>query len=77
MEGSLLVGTIYAETVQITNHINNIGGIEKIEFLPNQDVGIAPVKLTLETQSYVRDIVNESYRRPKTEITGYVNVLPQ
>jgi hypothetical protein len=75
VEGSLLVGAIYAETVQITNHINNIGGVEKIELIPDRNVGIAPIKLTLETQGYVREIVNESYKGPKTEITGYVTRL--
>jgi len=75
VEGSLLVGAIYAETVQITNHINNIGGVEKIEFLPDPDSKIEPVTLTLETQSYVRDIVNESYKGQKTEIIGYATRL--
>ena len=36
VRGSSLVGAIYAETVQITNHINNIGGIESIELIPAQ-----------------------------------------
>lgn len=73
--GSLLVGAIYAETVQITNHINNIGGIEKIELIPDRTVGVAPVMLTPDTQNYVREIINKSYRGPKTEISGYVTRL--
>lgn len=72
VEGSVLVGAIYAETVQITNHINNIGGIESIEFIPSASLNISGVKLTPETQTYVRDIANERYRGEPDEIVGYV-----
>jgi hypothetical protein len=75
VQGSLLVGAIYAETVQITNHINNIGGVESIELIPAQSLGVSPVKINSETQSYVREIVNESYHGEPEEIVGYVTRL--
>jgi hypothetical protein len=75
VEGSVLVGAIYAETVQITNHINNIGGIDSIELIPSSGLNISSVKLTPETQSYVREIANESYRGEPVEIVGYVTRL--
>jgi|GEM_PF-1281059 hypothetical protein len=75
VEGSVLVGAIYAETVQITNHINNIGGIDSIELIPSPGLNIRPVKLTTDTQIYVREIANESYRADPDEIVGYVTRL--
>lgn len=75
VEGSLLVGAIYAEIVQITNHINNIGGIDSIELIPSSEFKVSPVKLTSDTQRYVREIVNESYRGAPEEIVGYVTRL--
>jgi hypothetical protein len=71
----VLIGAIYAETVQITNHINNIGGVESIELIPAQRLDIRPIKFTPETQEYVRGIVNESYQGEFEEIVGYVTRL--
>jgi len=75
VQGSLLVGAIYAETVQITNHINNIGGVESIELIPAPSLGVDPVRITPDTQNYVREIVNESYHGEPEEIVGYVTRL--
>lgn len=75
VEGSVLVGAIYAETVQITNHINNIGGIDSIELIPSPTLNISSIKLTPETQTYVREIANESYRGEPDEIVGYVTKM--
>lgn len=75
VQGSLLVGAIYAETVQITNHINNIGGIDTIEIIPADAIQTEPVKFTAETQSYVREIANVGYRAGEEEIVGYVTRL--
>lgn len=75
VKGSVLVGAIYAETVQITNHINNIGGIDSIELIPFSGSNMKPVKLTTDTQTYVREIANESYRGASDEIVGYVTRL--
>lgn len=75
VQGSVLVGAIYAETVQITNHINNIGGIDSIELIPSSGMNIASIKLTTDTQKYVREIANESYRADPDEIVGYVTHL--
>lgn len=75
VRGSILVGAIYAETVQITNHINNIGGIESIELIPSESLDVPPISLTADTQEYVRDIANESYRGMRDEIVGYVTRL--
>lgn len=75
IEGSVLIGAIYAETVQITNHINNIGGIDSIELIPSPTLNIQSVKLTPETQTYVREIANERYRGEPDEIVGYITRL--
>jgi hypothetical protein len=75
VKGSVLVGAIYAETVQITNHINNIGGIDSIELIPSPTLNLSSIKLTPETQTYVREIANESYRGEPDEIVGYVTRL--
>jgi hypothetical protein len=73
--GSFFAGAIYGETVQITNHIYNIGGIETIELIPGAALEIPAVKLTPATREYVREIANEVLRGEKTEITGYVTKL--
>lgn len=75
VQGSVLVGAIYAETVQITNHINNIGGIESIEIIPSMSLDVLPVTLTGDTQKYVREIANEGYRGELEEIIGHVTRL--
>jgi hypothetical protein len=75
VQGSLLVGAIYTETVQITNHINNIGGIKSIELISSKGLAVPPISFDAETQKYVRDIANESYRGVQEEITGYVTRL--
>lgn len=75
VQGSVLVGAIYAETVQITNHINNIGGIESIELIPAGGMEASPVKFTADTQSYVREIANVGYRAAPEEIVGHVTRL--
>jgi len=75
VQGSLLVGAIYAETVQITNHINNIGGIESIELIPAGSMNVSPVKFTAETQTYVREIANVGYRAAQEEIVGHITRL--
>lgn len=77
VDGSVLVGAIYAETVQITNHINNIGGIESIEIVPAARLNVPSIKITEDTQQYIRAIVNETYKGKMQEITGYVTrMLP-
>jgi len=75
VHGSVLVGAIYAETIQITNHINNIGGIESIELIPSASMQAPAIRLTADTQKYVREIANESYRGAHNEIIGYVTHL--
>ena len=75
VQGSVLVGAIYAETVQITNHINNIGGIDTIEIIPADALQIEPVVINAETQAYVREIANVGYRAGQEEIVGYVTRL--
>jgi len=75
IEGSLFVGAIYAETVQITNHINNIGGVKSIELIPEGGLDVPPIKLTQETQKYVRDLPNQTFRGEPQEIIGKVTRL--
>lgn len=75
VSGSVLAGSIYAETVQITNHINNIGGIETIELIPAGSYEMPSVRLNSDTQNYVREIANRKYRGGPDEIIGYVTRL--
>lgn len=70
--GSVLTGAIYAETVQITNHIFNIGNIEKIEIVTPENFGIQPILIDQGVQAYVREIANERFRGNETEIVGHV-----
>lgn len=75
VSGSFFAGAIYAETVQITNHINNIGGVDSIHILPGGGTGLPPVRLDQETQSYVRYLANQTVYGPVQEIVGYVTRL--
>jgi len=77
IEGSLFVGAIYAETVQITNHISNIGGVESIELIPEGGLDAQPIKLTQSTQEYVRALTNQTFRGEHQEIVGHVTRLDQ
>jgi len=74
-KGAVLTGSIYAETVQITQIINNIGGVESIEFMPPQSLSVDPVKINAETRNYVHEIDNERYPCDPQEIVGYVTNL--
>jgi hypothetical protein len=75
IEGSLFVGAIYADTVQITNHIHNIGGVESIELTPEGGLDVPAIKFTQDTQKYVRDLANQSFRGESQEIVGNVTRL--
>jgi hypothetical protein len=75
VEGSALAGAIYAETVQITNHIYNIGNVESVQLIPNDTFNIPTIKMTSETQKYVRSIKSESFRGEFCEIVGEVTRL--
>lgn len=72
--GSALTGAIYAETVTITNHIYNIGNIERIEFSLDAP-RVEPVVFDSDTQYYVRSVKNETYLGASTEIEGVVTKL--
>jgi len=72
INGSSFVSSIYAETVQITNHIYNTGGVESIEFIPDGGLDVPPIKLTQDTQKYVRDLAHQSFRGEFQEIVGNV-----
>lgn len=74
LDHSILIGAIYAETVQLTNHIDNVGGIRAIELIP-QGFRMPRVHLDQDTQKYVRGIVNESYTGRRTSISGEVKHL--
>lgn len=75
IEGSVFTGAIYADTVQITNHIHNIGGVESIELIPEGGLDVPPIKLTRDTQEYVRDLAHKSFRGESQEIVGIVTRL--
>ncbi len=73
--GSALTGAIYAETVTITNHIYNIGNIERIEFSLGAHPQVNPVIFDSEARDYVRSVRNETYVGDPTEVEGIVTKL--
>lgn len=75
VDGSFLAGAIYADTVNITNHINNIGGIDTVEFRPTGPVHARPVTFDETTQTYVRELANEVVYGPEQDVIGYVTRL--
>lgn len=75
VEGSYFAGAIYAETVQITNHISNIGGIDSIELRPTGPVASRPVVMTEATQTYVRGLADHIVYGPEQQVVGYVTRL--
>ncbi len=73
--GSQITGAIHAETVTITNHIYNIGNIERIEIHGGSDITSPPVVMTEETRDFVREIQYEFYEGPSQEVSGIVTKL--
>ena len=63
------------ETVTITNHIYNIGNVERIEFSLGPHPGVQPVVFTSETQEYVRSVRNETYLGDPSTVEGVVTKL--
>ncbi|MCK4824877.1 hypothetical protein KA005_54500 [bacterium] len=73
--GSQITGAIHAETVTITNHIYNIGNIERVEFHGGANISAPPVIFTGETRDFVRDVPYQTYEGPPQEIQGTVTKL--
>ena len=62
VEGALQIAAIYAETVQITNHINNIGGVETIQLLPLAICECRPLSSHLIRRSMSAGLPAKQYR---------------
>ena len=75
VRGSMLTGAIYAETVQITNHINNIGGVEKIDFIVGDPHSAPVASFDPDVQAYVRKLATSRYFGERTEIEGYLTKI--
>jgi hypothetical protein len=70
---SVLTGAIYGEVVSITNHINNIGKVERIYILPGSSVtGIEGIVFDESTREYVHSLGTQITTGTEQEISGYV-----
>ena len=75
MSGSALTGNIYAETVAITNHIYNIGNVERIDLILGNPQDKPIVSLDKSVQEYVRELRSQKFYGERTEITGFLRKL--
>lgn len=69
------IGSIYNQVTVISDRIENIGGVDRIEIRGGKGVEVAPVSFTAETQSYVRQLENETYHGEIQEIKGTITKL--
>lgn len=69
----ILVVNIFPEVKMLTDRIDNIGDVRRIELIPNQ--GAEPLELSHETKEYVRQIQHHLIPGLPTEIVGRVTRL--
>jgi len=69
------IGSIYNEVTVINDRIENVGGVNKIEIRGGEGINIKPVTFTKETQSYVRQLANETYLGEMQDIEGTITKL--
>lgn len=69
------IGSIYNEVTAINDRIDNIGGVESIEISGGKDIKVDPVAFTQDTQSYVRQLVNETFHGDTQELEGTITKL--
>lgn len=69
------IGSIYNEVTVINDRIDNIGGVESIEIRGGDNADIEPVLFNRETQSYVRQLKNETFLGQLQELEGTITKL--
>ncbi|RUA06109.1 MAG: hypothetical protein DSY43_02940 [Gammaproteobacteria bacterium] len=69
------IGSIYNQVTVINDRIENIGGVESIEIRGGNGVEVEKVSFTTETQSYVRQLENETFLGEMQEIKGSITKL--
>jgi hypothetical protein len=69
------IGSIYNEVTIINDRIENIGGVDSIEIRGGEGIEVNPVSFTTETQSYVRQLLNETYLGEIQELEGTITKL--
>lgn len=70
-----LIVSIYNEVRVINDRINNIGGVDSIEIRAGRGIASEPVLFTTETQSYLRQLENETYRGQMQTLIGTITKL--
>lgn len=70
-----LIGSIYNEVTVINDRIGNIGGVDCIEIRGGEGIEVNPVSFTKDTQSYIRQLKNETYLGEIQEIKGTITKL--
>jgi|LGVF01.1.fsa_nt_gb hypothetical protein len=69
------IGSIYNEVTLINDRIENIGGVDRIEIRGGKGIDVNPVLFTTETQSYVRQLENETYHGEMQSLEGTITKL--
>jgi len=69
------IGTIYNEVTVINDRIENIGGVDSIEMRAGEGIDVIPVSFNVETQSYVRQLKNETFRGEMQSLEGTITKL--
>lgn len=69
------IGSIYNQVTVINDRIENIGGVDKIEIRGGKGIEVDPISFTTETQSYVRQLKNETYLGEMQKIKGTITKL--
>jgi len=69
------IGSIYNEVTVINDRIENIGGVDRIEVRGGEGIEVQPVSFTTETQSYVRQLANETYLGETQGLEGTITKL--
>lgn len=69
------IGSIYNEVNVINDRIENIGGVNSIEIRGGKGVEVDPVSFTTETQSYIRQLENETFLGELQALEGTITKL--
>ena len=69
------ISSIYNEVTAINSRIKNIGGVDRIEIRGGEGIDVSPVLFTTETQSYVRQLENETYLGEIQSLEGEITKL--
>lgn len=74
-QNQYFIGSIYNEVTVINDRIENIGGVNSIEIRGGTGIDVSPVSFTKNTQSYVRQLENETYHGEMQSLEGTITKL--